>query len=715
MKATIYFVLLIMLLPIMAAAQAPPQQSVYFAPTEFQLEPKEQTVIDDFLKNLPTNPLEYSILLVGHTDNVGDADYNQKLSQQRCKTVKDYLLTLGFKPSQLAYQSKGYNIPVASNETIEGKAQNRRVEMVVLPKNALSSSPIQVPQETVVFDAEKGTNYTYERSGTVVQIPANSLVFADGTPVKGQVEMQYREFRDFADFFATDIPMTFDHQHQFESAGMFEVNASQNGKKVFVKEGEYINVEFMMTSDTVENLNFYEYGHNEWTAVGKLDRTTQENVFDVRVPCKKRYHYPMPPIQGDTLQTFMNAMRVGYYMATESDLEQFGRIGFLSLDDRFADKRYAGTAYLGHEAQKIEWNTLDKIDKLLPIHFKYNEDYIQLGDILDDVKLSDGLIAQFDKAMTEFPEMKDLSKRAWQVLPKGVYTSLERVKKLQKLDKPYMDIRVKYLGENNFEFVLKGIRGIYDTLVMQPVFEKTEQRKKDKEKICQTLSADYNRILNARRTAFDERMVFYKENWKYFLAFSKSVMPKSEQCRSLNGWLSDFEKKRAIMEARYYPYTGLEGNIADIKPLVTNAVYGNRVLLDSLPPTPRQRLVQGLAIGGFGVFNCDAIQRMGPERVEVELEFLTEAGGQIDPKIINVIDYSMNGILRLDDASKVSFNPTKKTAFVVTDYAGEVYLVSAEEVNKQKYKKDSKVAYHLNAKKISATTTNVIRDAIAAR
>ena len=67
----------------------------------------------------------------GHTDSVGGDEYNQKLSEQRAGSVRDYLLSQGLKSDILTAKGFGETIPVASNDTAAGRQQNRRVELVV--------------------------------------------------------------------------------------------------------------------------------------------------------------------------------------------------------------------------------------------------------------------------------------------------------------------------------------------------------------------------------------------------------------------------------------------------------------------------------------------------------------------------------------------------------------------------------------------------------
>ncbi|MBE9510660.1 MAG: OmpA family protein [Bacteroidetes bacterium] len=85
------------------------------------------------LKLMSTNP-GLRIEISGHSDNIGSYAYNQKLSEQRAKTVVDYLVGLGIDPARLEYAGYASSQPVASNDTEEGRAQNRRVEFKILSK-----------------------------------------------------------------------------------------------------------------------------------------------------------------------------------------------------------------------------------------------------------------------------------------------------------------------------------------------------------------------------------------------------------------------------------------------------------------------------------------------------------------------------------------------------------------------------------------------------
>ncbi len=74
--------------------------------------------------------------VVGHTDSTGSMEYNMQLSQKRAASVGQYLQAQGVNPQRIVTQGVGPQYPVASNDTPEGRQQNRRVELVLRPLTA---------------------------------------------------------------------------------------------------------------------------------------------------------------------------------------------------------------------------------------------------------------------------------------------------------------------------------------------------------------------------------------------------------------------------------------------------------------------------------------------------------------------------------------------------------------------------------------------------
>ena len=83
----------------------------------------------------------------GHTDSVGTDDYNQQLSEKRAGTVRDYLVQQGISTDAIEARGFGKTEPVASNDSPEGRQQNRRVEMVIsgdaIGVSAKATTPLQ--------------------------------------------------------------------------------------------------------------------------------------------------------------------------------------------------------------------------------------------------------------------------------------------------------------------------------------------------------------------------------------------------------------------------------------------------------------------------------------------------------------------------------------------------------------------------------------------
>ena len=101
---------------------------VLFAFNQSELTPTAKSQLDSIMGKLEDADV-VSIKVVGFTDSVGSDAYNQALSQRRASSVAEYLLSQGVAPNKLTSEGKGESQPVADNETDEGRAKNRRVEL----------------------------------------------------------------------------------------------------------------------------------------------------------------------------------------------------------------------------------------------------------------------------------------------------------------------------------------------------------------------------------------------------------------------------------------------------------------------------------------------------------------------------------------------------------------------------------------------------------
>ena len=108
-------------------------RNLFFETGKYDIESASEVELDKVVQFLQDNPT-VKIQIEGHTDNVGSAADNQKLSTARAYAAVNYLVEKGIKGTRLVAKGFGATKPVADNKTEEGRAQNRRTEMRVLEK-----------------------------------------------------------------------------------------------------------------------------------------------------------------------------------------------------------------------------------------------------------------------------------------------------------------------------------------------------------------------------------------------------------------------------------------------------------------------------------------------------------------------------------------------------------------------------------------------------
>jgi outer membrane protein OmpA-like peptidoglycan-associated protein len=106
-------------------------ENIFYETNSFELLEQSKIELDELVRFLNENPA-VRILISGHTDNVGTAAYNQKLSENRAESVFKYLIAKGIKQERLLFKGFGLNNPVDTNDTEEGRAKNRRTEIMIL-------------------------------------------------------------------------------------------------------------------------------------------------------------------------------------------------------------------------------------------------------------------------------------------------------------------------------------------------------------------------------------------------------------------------------------------------------------------------------------------------------------------------------------------------------------------------------------------------------
>ena len=146
--------------PVEAILRDLSKDRIFFKLNSAKIDPKSHLALDEVAEVLLADPT-ISVEIGGHTDSTGPAAYNKKLSLQRAEAVKAYLKGKGVSAAQMAAVGYGESQPIATNKTVEGRAQNRRIDFKVLSRGGfpvgaiffLTSSSKIDPQSFPALDA----------------------------------------------------------------------------------------------------------------------------------------------------------------------------------------------------------------------------------------------------------------------------------------------------------------------------------------------------------------------------------------------------------------------------------------------------------------------------------------------------------------------------------------------------------------------------------
>jgi outer membrane protein OmpA-like peptidoglycan-associated protein len=109
-----------------------------------ELMPGARQTIDPLVEVLEKNP-KRNVLIEGFTDNIGNDQYNMKLSLQRANAVRDAITAKGISAERITTKGYGEQFPVESNATAAGRQKNRRVEIIILNEGVSAEQATRKP------------------------------------------------------------------------------------------------------------------------------------------------------------------------------------------------------------------------------------------------------------------------------------------------------------------------------------------------------------------------------------------------------------------------------------------------------------------------------------------------------------------------------------------------------------------------------------------
>lgn len=244
-----------------AFSQEVDSEYIFFEQDEFTLTTSALEKIDQTI-NQWNQYSEYSIQILGHTDQDGTSKYNEVLAQKRANEVYQKLLEKGISADQMLLSSFGETqlLELENVDSQAAKAKNRRVELIVtyLTFNSTDDLIGQLHSgSSQLFRKKAGRDIELILAeGSTVKLKANSLVHLDGTPVKGDIDIVAKEAFDFNQFAQFNLSCQSDDKF-LESGGMLYVGISSEGRELKLKEGATMEVKYPIQNSKPNMELFY--------------------------------------------------------------------------------------------------------------------------------------------------------------------------------------------------------------------------------------------------------------------------------------------------------------------------------------------------------------------------------------------------------------------------------------------------------------------------
>lgn len=251
MKKTIISTLSFLMIIISTSfAQSIMEENVYFNSDEHTLDEVSLATLQN-LANRADEFNEFSLQIIGQTDQDGTQSYNMDLSKRRAEEVKDYFVNNGIPMVNIEVSFVGESNLVNQSSDEIAKQLNRKVSIVAMGFSYDNVTDFVTQLQTHEDDNTRIINQNIESNlklskGTEVKIPTDAFCHLDGSPLaNGQVDLAFKEVFDFVDMVDNRL-FTQTEDQLIETGGMIHIAASQDGKLLRLQDGKSIELTLPM-------------------------------------------------------------------------------------------------------------------------------------------------------------------------------------------------------------------------------------------------------------------------------------------------------------------------------------------------------------------------------------------------------------------------------------------------------------------------------------
>jgi len=322
---------------------------LHFDSDEATIDAEDRITLRDLILNLERHS-DYSISVIGHTDQDGSDSYNETLAKRRALSVTNYLVGLGFPEHKLNQDWKGEKELANHQLSTEAKQENRRVELKysyfdfetvdelateVSTENKLSQH-YTVGQEARMIDLDKGAS---------LYIPDQAFVHLDGSPVMEQVEIEVKEAYQLTDFIAHDL-YTESKSDLLETGGMLYINATAGGQQLKLAENRQLEIIYPV-QNLEEGMELFYAVETEtgmtWVPTGTPLTTTQVKNNPLDIDLNPILNYEMGKLEKPELKFEKMPVR-----------PSFGHMPLPPSDRIYSAQKYK-EVYKKYEVKLQEW------------------------------------------------------------------------------------------------------------------------------------------------------------------------------------------------------------------------------------------------------------------------------------------------------------------------------------------------------------------------
>lgn len=663
---------LLILIPVLAISQNRIEDVIYFNTDDAIVDAKGAEKLRNLLAGRDASKLYF--LISGHTDSVGSVDYNLGLSKKREESVTKLLLELGVSEAQITADHNSELKPVTSNDAPEGRALNRRVEVLMSTDGPFAQpgfggiydeglirkpfAKVKIPEQRFTIDCDQ-ENRLVTQGGSIITIPANAFVNAFGRVVNGSAEVVYREFNTPLEVFVSGIPMYLnsngERQH-FETGGMFDITAVQNNQPLELRDDASIEMDFVSTGeDPGFDLYFMDSDSSGWvTKSDDLNSTAAMDTTGDEIP--------------QAVVRYFEGM--GYLAHRKTE--------FVPLDERF---------YTEFPNKALATST-DKKDRKEYKRLRKSGAY---ETRVSKVRLPNGKQhTAFDilkySSSNQNPEWNSFRNLQW------MYSGPISYKEAKKLHHKrfYSDIRVKPGSTADLVNIeLKNTDSI--TYIPLQRYGIQSSNPQDPTKQALAVSRDMERrhrsytksLANQERKRASEVL---KKNDKMEREHKKMVLKVWASCRPLMT-----EEENNMGQEQWVDYCNGYKEAFE-------ALALRRAIASS--PTAAIAMVRGITLDRVGIYNIDIIKELKhPETVAPE--FVRSSNEQIDWTTTYLFDKNLSGVMASNrsNSKRITLDPRNIQMMVVEGSDGKVYRLESEvikEMNRRKTVKSTMRVLELN-------------------